>query len=110
MICARPYCENKEDRINGYCSEYCQDLHELQIEAETHLHDKQTLQAENERLREALTEITTTGCTDCMRAASLGVHPICGPRESAVCEAWIAHRALATCRAAADPEEKARVR
>ena len=54
MICARPYCESKEDRINGYCSEYCQDLHELQVEAETLLAEKKALQAEVKRLREAL--------------------------------------------------------
>jgi hypothetical protein len=56
----------------------------------------EALEAENERLRGALTEITTAGCVDCMKAARAGVHPICGPRESAVCEAWIAHRALAS--------------
>ena len=51
MICARPYCGNEEDRINGYCSEYCQDLAELQIEAEIHLTAKRTLQTENDRLK-----------------------------------------------------------
>ena len=50
MLCARPYCKNGEDRINGYCSGYCQDLHELQVEAEIHL-------TEVKRLRGALEKI-----------------------------------------------------
>ena len=32
MLCARPMCEEKESRINGYCSVYCQDVGELQKE------------------------------------------------------------------------------
>ena len=34
MLCARPHCEEKEDRINGYCSIYCRDTHDLLLEAE----------------------------------------------------------------------------
>lgn len=34
MKCTRPSCEEKEDRIHGYCSVYCKDIHELEIEIE----------------------------------------------------------------------------
>ena len=32
MLCARPACEEKENRINGYCSVYCEDVGELEKE------------------------------------------------------------------------------
>lgn len=32
MICARPGCGEAESRVNGYCSVYCEDTHELDIE------------------------------------------------------------------------------
>lgn len=44
MKCAR--CDNVEDRINGYCSVYCEDMAEVE--------------ADNKRLREAL-EIIASG-------------------------------------------------
>lgn len=28
MECARPCCDEKENRVDGYCSEYCRDIHE----------------------------------------------------------------------------------
>jgi len=34
MICARPRCTERENRIGGYCSTYCQDIHRLEIELE----------------------------------------------------------------------------
>jgi hypothetical protein len=57
MICARPYCENKEDRINGYCSCYCENVHELQVEAETLLAEKKIFQDETELLQQALEKV-----------------------------------------------------
>lgn len=32
MLCSRPGCTDKENRIDGYCSVYCRDVHEEQIE------------------------------------------------------------------------------
>ena len=32
MQCNRPGCDCAENRIDGYCSCYCRDLHELEIE------------------------------------------------------------------------------
>jgi hypothetical protein len=34
MQCARPGCSEAEDRIDGYCSVYCRDIHDLEQERE----------------------------------------------------------------------------
>jgi len=33
-VCARPGCEERETRIHGYCSVYCEDVHAYQQDAE----------------------------------------------------------------------------
>lgn len=34
MKCGRPGCPEQENRIDGYCSYYCRDIHDLQQENE----------------------------------------------------------------------------
>lgn|GEM_PF-6265073 len=34
MKCGRPGCKEREDRIDGYCSCYCRDVHEATVEAD----------------------------------------------------------------------------
>ena len=57
MKCAR--CEAEEDRINGFCSVYCEDMAEVELEVA--------------RLREALQQIADTSASpnsrDTARAA-----------------------------------------
>lgn len=35
MYCERPACDHQEYRIDGYCSIYCRDIHELELEVES---------------------------------------------------------------------------
>ena len=46
MLCARPICEEKENRINGYCTVYCEDIHfehqrVAQLEAELNIYKQE---------------------------------------------------------------------
>lgn len=48
-FCSRPGCNTREKRINGYCSVYCEDVHEVE--------------QERDRYRVALEEIASAQCS-----------------------------------------------
>lgn len=51
MQCARPPCPEKEDRIDGYCSVYCRDVHELEAQLETTQRELGDARAERDKCR-----------------------------------------------------------
>ena len=52
--CGRPHCKNTEYRIDGYCSMYCRDVHDLETQLTAS-------RAEVERLRTELEEYSYKG-------------------------------------------------
>ena len=67
MKCAR--CEAEEDRINGFCSIYCEDMAEVKLEVARLNHENGKLEEEARALREALRGYMFGGSLDSLKAA-----------------------------------------
>jgi len=76
MKCGRPGCTEEENRIHGYCSLYCQDIHAEEIEVAT-------LQAEIERLKGELSVKEST-------ASAIAVVAVGIRADLAAARAWMA--------------------